>query len=63
MKTMSAARCNNNTHAVLKVDLLLESPMQGLHSESLWTGMLCGATTSPFEPQSYISPCNHKIRW
>jgi len=32
MKTMSAARCNNNTHAVLKVDLLLESPMQGLHS-------------------------------
>ena len=31
----------------------LESPMQGLHSESLWTGMLCGATT-PYVTQSYI---------
>ncbi len=35
---------NNNTHAMLKVNASLESPMQGLHSESLWMGMLCGAT-------------------
>jgi hypothetical protein len=45
---------NNNTHAMLEVDASLESQMQGLHSESLWTGMLCGAT-SPFESQSYTS--------
>jgi len=29
---------------MLEVNALLESPMQGLHSESLWMGMLCGAT-------------------
>jgi hypothetical protein len=44
---------NNNTHAVLEVNASLESPMQGLHSVSLWMGMLCGAT-SPFDAQSYI---------
>ena len=43
----------NNTHAALKVDALVESPLQGLHSESLWAGMLCGATL-PFVTQSYI---------
>ena len=44
---------NNNTHAVLEVDASLESPMQGrLHSESLWMGMLCEAT-SPFDTQAH----------
>jgi hypothetical protein len=33
-----------NTHDELPVDALLECPMQGLHFESLWMGMLCGAT-------------------
>ena len=46
-------RYNNNTHAVLEVDASVESPMQGLHSESLWMGMLCGATL-PFDTQSYM---------
>jgi hypothetical protein len=36
---------NNNTHAMLEVNTSLELPMQGLHSESLWTGMLFGATS------------------
>jgi hypothetical protein len=27
---------NNNNHTMLEVNALLESPMQGLHSESLW---------------------------
>ncbi len=35
---------NNNTHAMLEVNASLESPIQGLHSESFWTGMLPGAT-------------------
>ena len=29
---------------MLKVNASLESPMQGLHSESFWMGMLCWAT-------------------
>ena len=33
---------------VPQVDSSLESVMQGLHSESLWMVMLCGAT-SPFD--------------
>jgi hypothetical protein len=28
-------RYNNNTHAMLEVNASLESPMRGLHSESL----------------------------
>ena len=32
---------NNNTHDMLEVDAS-DSPMQGIHSESLWTGMLVG---------------------
>ena len=35
---------NNNTHAMLELDASLESPMQGLHSESLWTRHVVGAT-------------------
>ncbi len=42
-RCMSTVCYNNNTHAMLKVNASLESPMQGLHSESLWTGMLSGA--------------------
>jgi hypothetical protein len=37
---------NKYTHDGLQVNALLESPMQGLHFESLcWRGMLCGSTT------------------
>ena len=35
-------RYNNNTHAMLEVNALLESPMQGLHSESLWRACCVG---------------------
>ena len=35
-------RYNNNTHAMLKVNALLESPMQGLHYESLWRACCMG---------------------
>jgi len=34
----------SNKDLQLRVDASLESLMQGLHFESLWTGMLCGAT-------------------
>ena len=33
---------NNNTHAMLEVNASLESPMQGLHSESLWRACCLG---------------------
>ena len=33
---------NNNTHAMLELDASLESPMQGLHSESLWRACCLG---------------------
>ena len=45
---------NNNNHTMLEVNALLKSPMQGLHSESLWMwmGMLCWAT---LRSDTYIS--------
>ena len=41
--TYSIALMKSNKDLQLWVDASLESLMQGLHFESLWTGMLCGA--------------------
>ena len=41
-RSIKSTTYNNNTHTMLEVNALLESRMQGLHSESLWWACCVG---------------------